>query len=108
MRWGSYGRALSGIRGEFRDQKAGFAAREARPAKNGDVRRMAFQAIARAASATRRSHAAVVCALVGAVLAGCASSNNEAAKALNPDPPAKMYAFAEGLLNNQSYTDAAK
>jgi outer membrane protein assembly factor BamD len=48
-----------------------------------------------------------VCALAGAILAGCASSNNDAVKALNPDPPAKMYAFAEGLLNNQSYTDAA-
>src|SRR5499427_8782675 len=69
---------------------------------------MPFQAIARAASATRRSRGAIVCALLGAVLAGCASSNNEAAKALNPDPPAKMYAFAEGLLNNHSYTDAAK
>src|SRR5499425_211733 len=69
---------------------------------------MPFQAIARAASATRRSRGAIVCALLGAVLAGCASTNNEAAKALNPDPPAKMYAFAEGLLNNQSYTDAAK
>src|SRR5215813_3935817 len=69
---------------------------------------MAFQAIARAAGATRTSHSAVVCALLGAILAGCASTNNEAAKALNPDPPAKMYAFAEGLLNNQSYTDAAK
>src|SRR5262245_52679355 len=69
---------------------------------------MAFQAIARAAGATRTSHSAVVCALLGAILAGCASTNNEAAKALNPDPPAKMYAFAEGLLNNQAYTDAAK
>ena len=52
-------------------------------ANNGDLKRMAFHAIARAAGAIRRSHCAVVCALVGAVLAGCASSNNEAAKALN-------------------------
>ena len=67
---------------------------------------MAFQAIARAA--TRRSYRALVCALAGGVLASCASTNNDAVKALNPDPPAKMYAFAEGLLNNHSYTDAAK
>src|SRR6476646_5389773 len=48
--------------------------------KNGDARRMALQRIARAAGAMRRSHVAVVCALLGAVLAGCASTNNEAAK----------------------------
>jgi outer membrane protein assembly factor BamD len=35
----------------------------------------------------------LVAALAGALLAGCASSN-DAAKALNPDPPAKMYADA--------------
>jgi len=69
---------------------------------------MAFEAIARAAGARRRPYLALVCLLAGGLLAGCASTNNEAAKALNPDPPAKMYAFAEGLLNNGSYTDAAK
>ena len=68
---------------------------------------MAFQAIARAARARRRPHFALVCLLAGGLLGGCASSN-EAAKALNPDPPSKMYAFAEGLLNNGSYSDAAK
>src|SRR5215510_7426908 len=77
------------------------------------MRRMALLAKARAVGAgragtARRSAHALLGALAGAVLAGCASTNNEAAKALNPDPPAKMYAFAEGLLNNQSYTDAAK
>ena len=69
---------------------------------------MAFEAIARAAGARRRPYLALVCLLAGGLLAGCASTNNEAAKALNPDPPAKMYAFADGLLNNGSYTDAAK
>jgi outer membrane protein assembly factor BamD len=69
---------------------------------------MAFQAIARAAGARSRPHLAFVCLVAGGLLAGCASSNNDAAKALNPDPPAKMYAFAEGLLNNGSFTDAAK
>src|SRR5215831_17971897 len=67
---------------------------------------MAFQAVARAA--TRRSYRALVCALAGGVLASCASTNNDAVKALNPDPPAKMYAFAEGLLNNHAFADAAK
>jgi outer membrane protein assembly factor BamD len=69
---------------------------------------MAFEAIARAAGARRRPYFALVCLLAGGLVTGCASSNNDAAKALNPDPPAKMYAFAEGLLNNGSYTDAAK
>ena len=69
---------------------------------------MAIQAIARAAGARRRRHPALACLLVGCLFAGCASTNNDAVKALNPDPPAKMYAFAEGLMNNGSYTDAAK
>ena len=38
---------------------------------------------------------------------GC-SSTNDAAKALNPDPPGKMYADADRLLNNGAYSDAAK
>jgi outer membrane protein assembly factor BamD len=69
---------------------------------------MAIQAIARAAGARRRRHPALACLLAGGLMAGCASTNNDAVKALNPDPPAKMYAFADGLMNNGSYTDAAK
>ena len=65
-------------------------------------------ASARAGSARGRWYRALVCALAGGVLASCASTNNDAVKALNPDPPAKMYAFAEGLLNNHAYADAAK
>src|SRR6185295_19230490 len=68
---------------------------------------MALQAIARAACARRRPYLALACLLGGGLLAGCATSN-EAAKALNPDPPAKMYAFADGLLNNKDYANAAK
>ena len=68
---------------------------------------MAFQAIARAAGARARPYLGLGCLLACALLAGCASSN-EAAKALNPDPPGKMYAFAEALLSNGSYSDAAK
>jgi outer membrane protein assembly factor BamD len=69
---------------------------------------MAFEAIARAADARGRPYLALVCLLAGGLLAGCASTNNDAVKALNPDPPAKMYAFADGLMNNGSYNDAAK
>jgi outer membrane protein assembly factor BamD len=69
---------------------------------------MALTAIAHAAWARSRKHAAIACMLLGGLLAGCASSSNDAVKALNPDPPAKMYERAEGLLNNGSYTDAAK
>jgi outer membrane protein assembly factor BamD len=64
--------------------------------------------MARAAGALKVQHWALGCLLVGSLLAGCASSNSDALKALNPDPPDKMYARAEGLLNNGSYTDAAK
>jgi outer membrane protein assembly factor BamD len=47
--------------------------------------------------------------LVAAALAaaGCASTS-DAAKVLNPDPPGKMYADADSLLNKGAYSDAAK
>src|SRR5207342_434567 len=65
---------------------------------------MAFRATGRAASVRVN---VLGCLLVGGLLAGCASSNN-AAQALNPDPPGTMYARADALLNNGNYTDAAK
>ena len=40
-------------------------------------------------------------------LAGCASSS-DAAKALNPDPPSKMYADADALMSRGKFEDAAK
>ena len=43
----------------------------------------------------------------GLLLAGCASST-DTAKLLNPDPPDKMYADADGLMNRGKYDDAAK
>jgi outer membrane protein assembly factor BamD len=46
--------------------------------------------------------------LVAVLLAACASSSPDLSKALNPDPPGKTYAEADGLLNSGSYTDAAK
>jgi outer membrane protein assembly factor BamD len=42
-----------------------------------------------------------------AVLAGCASTS-DAAKALNPDPPAKMYADADAFMSRGKFEDAAK
>jgi outer membrane protein assembly factor BamD len=51
--------------------------------------------------------AVLLCAGVAGGLGGCASSNNSAAL-LNPDPPDKMYAAADALLNKGSYTDAAR
>lgn len=40
--------------------------------------------------------------------AGCSSSVDLAKKALNPDPPDKMYARADSLLSKGAYSDAAK
>jgi outer membrane protein assembly factor BamD len=45
--------------------------------------------------------------MAASLLAGCASSN-DAAKVLNPDPPDKMYAQADNLLNKGAFTDAAR
>jgi outer membrane protein assembly factor BamD len=59
------------------------------------------------AGAAARLGACIVL-LVGAVLGGCASTNDAAKAALNPDPPAKMYADADALLTKGSYSDAAK
>lgn len=41
-------------------------------------------------------------------LAGCASSSNDITKALNPDPPGKMYADADAMLSKGHFDDAAK
>ena len=49
---------------------------------------------------------ATVLLVTGALLAGCAKSDN--AKLLNPDPPDKMYADADALMNKGAYSDAAK
>jgi outer membrane protein assembly factor BamD len=46
--------------------------------------------------------------LIGLSLAGCSSSNSEALKALNPDPPGKMYAEADAMLANGRNESAAK
>lgn len=49
---------------------------------------------------------ALVAIAAAAALAGCASS--DAAKALNPDPPAKIYAEADKLMSKRSFEEAAK
>jgi outer membrane protein assembly factor BamD len=47
------------------------------------------------------------CLLAGGLLVGCASSI-DSAKVLNPDPPDKMYARADALLNGGNYSEAAR
>ncbi len=48
----------------------------------------------------------LVLALSFSGLAGCAST--DAARALNPDPPAKMFADADALMSKGKFEDAAK
>lgn len=43
-----------------------------------------------------------------AMLAGCASSSGDLTKALNPDPPAKMFADADGFMSKGKFDDAAQ
>ena len=52
--------------------------------------------------------ALVAAVLAGWLAAGCASSSTDLAKALNPDPPAKMFADADGLMTRGYFTDSAK
>jgi outer membrane protein assembly factor BamD len=58
---------------------------------------------------TGTSRALVFASLVaiGAAVSGCASSN-DAAKALNPDPPDKMYAAADVALQKGNFSEAAR
>ncbi|MFA5902235.1 MAG: outer membrane protein assembly factor BamD [Hyphomicrobium sp.] len=48
-----------------------------------------------------------MCAAAVAILAGCASAG-DAARALNPDPPSKMFADADALQSKGKFEDAAK
>jgi outer membrane protein assembly factor BamD len=45
--------------------------------------------------------------LFGSLLSGCASSSDSAKAALNPDPPEKMYADADAMMNRGAYSNAA-
>jgi outer membrane protein assembly factor BamD len=58
-------------------------------------------------SSVRRVVTGIACALCAAALAGCASSG-DAAKALNPDPPSKMYADADAFMTKGKFDEAAK
>ena len=50
----------------------------------------------------------VAIALAAALVLSACASNNNSAKLLNPDPPAKMYADADMLMTRGSYSEAAK
>src|SRR5262245_6588453 len=51
--------------------------------------------------------AAVALTMLGSMVA-CSSTSGLDAKALNPDPPDKMYAAADSALNRGAYSDAAR
>jgi outer membrane protein assembly factor BamD len=70
------------------------------------MRRATWWAGARSAASRWLAAAATASALAAVV--GCSSSADLAKKALNPDPPDKMYAEADKLLNRGSYSDAAR
>lgn len=52
--------------------------------------------------------AAGLCLLAAAGVSGCASSSNDISKALNPDPPSKMFADADALMSAGNFDEAAK
>ncbi|MEZ5856994.1 MAG: outer membrane protein assembly factor BamD, partial [Hyphomicrobiaceae bacterium] len=56
---------------------------------------------------TTSRHSLLAAAVLAVSLAGCASSS-DVTKALNPDPPGKMYAFADALLSKGRNEEAAK
>lgn len=55
-----------------------------------------------------RRAGALLLAAVALAFAGCSSSNTDALKALNPDPPGQMYSEADALLANGRNEAAAK
>ncbi len=55
----------------------------------------------------RGRHPLLAAAVLAVSLAGCASTN-DVTKALNPDPPGKMYAFADALMSKGRHEEAAK
>ena len=57
-------------------------------------------------SAASGAVAAILLA-VGTLIGGCSSSSIDT-KALNPDPPGKMYADADAFMNRGKYEDAAR
>ena len=57
---------------------------------------------------TVRAASSAALLVLGAGLAGCSSGSGDAAKLLNPDPPDKMFATADQLMNGGKYEAAAK
>jgi outer membrane protein assembly factor BamD len=62
--------------------------------------------VERPCAAARWLTAGIALSMLGSMVACSSSSGLE--KALNPDPPDKMYAAADSALNRGSYSDAAK
>lgn len=48
------------------------------------------------------------CLVVAVMLAACSTSSTDLSKALNPDPPSKMYADADSFMSRGKFEDAAK
>jgi outer membrane protein assembly factor BamD len=61
----------------------------------------------RPTGSARRSIGALAALALAIGAAGCGTSN-DAAKALNPDPPGQMYQHADSLLTRGKFEDAAK
>jgi len=60
------------------------------------------------AASRNRSVALGACLVVALLVSACASSGQDMAKALNPDPPGKMYAEADVMLNKGYFSESAK
>jgi outer membrane protein assembly factor BamD len=58
-------------------------------------------------SAAGRAVSVLTCLCLSLVLAACASTS-DATSIINPDPPEKMYAEADGLMNRGRFEDAAR
>jgi outer membrane protein assembly factor BamD len=76
-------------------------------AASNEIRRMPQVGKVNSSSNVRRLLQGLALAFVAASLAGCASSG-DAARALNPDPPSKMFADADELQSKGKFEDAAK
>jgi outer membrane protein assembly factor BamD len=58
--------------------------------------------------ASRRWLGGAVAAAFAGMLLACSTGSDLAQKALNPDPPAKMYADADSYMNKGAYSEAAR
>jgi outer membrane protein assembly factor BamD len=69
--------------------------------------RVGTDAVAQIGTGWRARVAALLLATLSGGFAGCASTS-DASKALNPDPPDKMYVAADEMLGRRKFEDAAK